>query len=374
MLGGLRARLDDDPILVVPSFQDVEHAQRELAERGAVFGALVLRFEWLYREIAAPRGHRRAGWPPRCSASCCSRPPSTRADLSVLAESAAQPGFVRAAARFVAELGAPGWTPAASPRRCGRGPATGPGARYADEVAAIYGGYRRALEQAGLVDPELFAWRALDAPAARARPLGRHAGVRVRLRRLHRARARRPRDAGRPLRRVRVRVAPVRAGQGGVPGHGGGARAPVRDRHRAHASWPRWTTTTRPARVPRSIRWSAACSRAIRRRRWRPATRSPSTRPAAREPRWSWRRRGCSTCSAAAPRPATWRWCSAIPRATRRSWSRCSGPTACPTRSTARFPFAHTGLGRGLLALIRCARASGTRRRPPRLPAHSRAS
>ena len=25
-------------------------------------------------------------------------------------------------------------------------------------------------------------------------------------------------------------------------------------------------------------------------------------------------------------------------RATRRSWSRCSGPTACPTRSTGRFP------------------------------------
>ncbi len=34
VLGGLRARVDDEPILVVPAFQDVEHAQRELAEPG----------------------------------------------------------------------------------------------------------------------------------------------------------------------------------------------------------------------------------------------------------------------------------------------------------------------------------------------------
>ena len=57
VLGGLRARLGEVPILVVPAFQDVEHAQRELAERGAVFGARVLRFEWLFREIAERAGH-----------------------------------------------------------------------------------------------------------------------------------------------------------------------------------------------------------------------------------------------------------------------------------------------------------------------------
>ena len=39
----------------------------------------------------------------------------------------------------------------------------GPRRAYADEVASVYAGYRRALDEAGLVDPELFAWRALDA-------------------------------------------------------------------------------------------------------------------------------------------------------------------------------------------------------------------
>ncbi len=52
VLGGLRERLDDEPILVVPTFQDVEHAQRELAARGAVFGAEVVRFDRLFRRIA----------------------------------------------------------------------------------------------------------------------------------------------------------------------------------------------------------------------------------------------------------------------------------------------------------------------------------
>ena len=39
-------------MLVVPSFEDVEHSQRELAERGAVFGASVVRFAALFRLIA----------------------------------------------------------------------------------------------------------------------------------------------------------------------------------------------------------------------------------------------------------------------------------------------------------------------------------
>src|ERR671914_2790657 len=91
--GGLRARLEDEPILVVPTFSDVEHSQRELAERGAVFGARVMRFDWLFREIAA-----RADFGAR-QASDFQRELVTEervrgASLEVLRESAAQPGFV----------------------------------------------------------------------------------------------------------------------------------------------------------------------------------------------------------------------------------------------------------------------------------------
>ena len=52
VLGGYRAHLDEEPILVVPEFRDVEHAQREMAANGAVFGVRVLRFDRLWREMA----------------------------------------------------------------------------------------------------------------------------------------------------------------------------------------------------------------------------------------------------------------------------------------------------------------------------------
>jgi ATP-dependent helicase/DNAse subunit B len=162
VLGGLRARLEEEPLLVVPAFQDVEHAQRELAERAAVFGARVLRFDWLFREIAERAGHRER------VASDVQRElvveeAVRRARLQLLAESAAHPGFVRAAGRFVAELGRAMVEPGNLTRALRAWAGGGPRRRYADEVASLYSGYRDGLEAAGLADPELFSLRALDA-------------------------------------------------------------------------------------------------------------------------------------------------------------------------------------------------------------------
>jgi ATP-dependent helicase/DNAse subunit B len=162
VLGGLRARLEDQPILVVPTFQDVEHAQRELAERGAVFGARVLRFDWLFREIADRGGYHETVASP-VQRELIVEEAVRRARLGVLAESAAQPGFVRAAARFVAELGRGMVDPARFTTALRTWAGDGPRRAYADEVAAIYRGYHNGLEAAGLADPELFARRALDA-------------------------------------------------------------------------------------------------------------------------------------------------------------------------------------------------------------------
>ena len=105
VLGGLRARLDEDPVLVVPTFADVEHAQRELAERGADLRSAR---DALRVAVRRDRGAGRAS--PAARASDFQREliveeAVRRARLEVLAESAAQPGFVRAAARFFAELG-----------------------------------------------------------------------------------------------------------------------------------------------------------------------------------------------------------------------------------------------------------------------------
>ena len=218
VLGGLRARLEDEPILVVPGFADVDHAQRELAERGAVFGASVLRFEWLYREIA-----RRAGHSARVASDIqrelIVEGAVRRAELGVLAESAG-PARLRARRRALRCRAGPldgrAGAPHARAARLGR---RRPRRAYAEEVAAIYRGYRDGLESAGLADAELFAWRALDALRREPAALGRHAGVRLRLRRLRSAAARRARDARPPLRGRRDGLAAVRARSHRVPRH-----------------------------------------------------------------------------------------------------------------------------------------------------------
>ena len=162
VLGGLRARLEEGPVLVVPTYADVEHAQRELAERGAVFGARVLRFAWLFQEIAA-RGGYGARVASEAARELIVEEAVRRADLTVLAESAAGPGFARAAIRFLGELGGSMVEPARFTRALRAWAGDGPRRAYAEEVAALLRCYRDGLEAAGLVDDELFAWQALDA-------------------------------------------------------------------------------------------------------------------------------------------------------------------------------------------------------------------
>ena len=162
VLGGLRDRLAEEPILVVPSFRDVEHAQRELAERGAIFGAEVVHDKRLYSRIA-----ERAGYSAR-QASDVQRElvmeeAVRRASLNVLAASAGQDGFKRAAVDFASELEKSMVEPARLTAALRAWAGDGPRRPYADEVAAVYRAYRAGLEAAGLVDEDLFAWRALDA-------------------------------------------------------------------------------------------------------------------------------------------------------------------------------------------------------------------
>ncbi len=177
VLGGLRARVDDEPLLVVPAFEDVEHNQRELAAHEAVFGVHVVRFKRLFAQIATRAGVR-GRTASRLQRELIVAEAVRAAGLEALAESAQRPGFVRAATRFVAEV------ERSLAERSAAGPAMveparltqalrawagdGPRRRYVDEIAEIYRRYRERLDGAGLIDDELFAWRAVS--ALRERP------------------------------------------------------------------------------------------------------------------------------------------------------------------------------------------------------------
>lgn len=163
VLDRCRAAVAQAPILVVPRRADVEHYRRELVGDGASLGATVESFGGLVREIAQRAGvaGRPIGEPAR---ERIIEAVIHAAELDVLAGAARAPGFARALARLVAELEArrvePGrftsalraWAPSRTRRRV-----------YADELAALYRGYRQRLDRLGLLDAELHAARALDA-------------------------------------------------------------------------------------------------------------------------------------------------------------------------------------------------------------------
>jgi ATP-dependent helicase/DNAse subunit B len=153
-----------EPLLVVPTFPDVARYRRELAERGVVLGVEVLRFGRLVDEIA-----RRAGVRPR-TASRVARERLVRAAVAetqpeALARTAATAGFPAAFLRLVSDLEQARiepprlraalalWTQDADPRRQAE----------AAELGALYAAYRRGLERLGRTDPDLRTTAVLDA-------------------------------------------------------------------------------------------------------------------------------------------------------------------------------------------------------------------
>ncbi|HEX4110583.1 MAG TPA: PD-(D/E)XK nuclease family protein [Solirubrobacteraceae bacterium] len=128
-----------DPLLVVPTLEDVEHYRRELADT-SVMGVRVERFAGLIEQIA-----RRAGVAGRPLGEVA------RERLAAAALGPALPGAAPALARLAAELQIARVTPERL-RRAGAG-----------QAADAYGAYLGALRRARAVDAEGYAARALDA-------------------------------------------------------------------------------------------------------------------------------------------------------------------------------------------------------------------
>ena len=173
VLDAYRARLADEPVLVVPGFRDVEHSRRELARTGAGLGSRVVLFADLFRLIG-----ERCGAPAARPASAVQREvlveEAVRAvSPRALRHSASRPGFTRAAVALVAELERSMVEPAALERALELWRPRGARGARTREAAAIYRAYRERLARAGLDDDELAAWRAVDALRERPQAFGR---------------------------------------------------------------------------------------------------------------------------------------------------------------------------------------------------------
>jgi len=168
VLGAYRAAAPRGALLVVPTGLDREHYRREVLGEGAVIGGEVLTFPGLAREIARRAGY--SGWVlAPLQRQRVLRRTIRRPNLVAIGESAGSPGFATAVGTLIAELERTLVTPQrfmqAMRAWAGADPAR---LAYADEVASLYRAYAGELERLGCDDTELFAWRAVD--ALRAEP------------------------------------------------------------------------------------------------------------------------------------------------------------------------------------------------------------
>jgi ATP-dependent helicase/DNAse subunit B len=163
VLEAARARAAASPLLVVPTMADVEIYRRELAQDGAVLGVRVERFDGLLRELAfrgAVAGRTLTELQrERVAAAAIAATPLQR-----LAAAAQTPGFSPALVAFVQELGEARIEP---PRfvRALRDWAAGEPSRagFAEELGALVLAYRRVQERTGRRDRPQHVTAALDA-------------------------------------------------------------------------------------------------------------------------------------------------------------------------------------------------------------------
>jgi ATP-dependent helicase/DNAse subunit B len=154
------AALDRDPILVVPTVDDVFSFERELCEGGAALGGTTITFGALFRSVATA-----GGVPPGAELSAAQRlravsvAVETRlARLGPLRRSAARPGFARAFVRLLDELQAAGLDPDAVEA----GAATLEGSAYLSDIATLFSGYAGTRDRTGRVDAHGIAREAIE--------------------------------------------------------------------------------------------------------------------------------------------------------------------------------------------------------------------
>jgi len=168
------------PLLVVPTFAEADRCRRELAGEGAAMGARVERFEGLIGEavrragvkeptlgrvarervLAVLAGHRESG--EATDREGAGSPGPKPASEGARAASASAPGFVRALARFLAELQVRRVTPARLSGALTEWAAAEGSEAAGGQVGRLFADYQRTLREIGRLDEDQRAVRALD--------------------------------------------------------------------------------------------------------------------------------------------------------------------------------------------------------------------
>jgi RecB family exonuclease len=158
--GGFVAALDRDPVLVVPTVDDVFAFERELCAAGAALGGAAMTFGALFRTVATA-----GGVPPGAELSPAQRLRAVAVAIDAclgrlgpLRRSAGRPGFARAFARLLDELQAAGVDPDAVEASA----ATLEGSAYLSDIATLFAGYAEVRERSRRVDSHGIAGAAIE--------------------------------------------------------------------------------------------------------------------------------------------------------------------------------------------------------------------
>ncbi len=169
-----REALDRDPVLVVPTRDDVYRFERLLCAGGTTLGGSLLTFADLFREVAGtvgpPPGEELTPAQRLAAVSVAIR--ASRDGLGPLRRSAARPGFAIPFERLLDELQSAGLEPGA----LGSGAQTLESSAYFGDLATLFAAYAEVRDGIGLPDAHGIATTAIaalraDPGAWRARPV-----------------------------------------------------------------------------------------------------------------------------------------------------------------------------------------------------------
>ena len=142
--------LDRDPVLVVPTLDDVYAFERELCAEGAILGADVMTFGGLFATVATAGGAPPGAvlTPAQRLGTVAAAVAERRGEIGPLRGSALQPGFPLALEHLLDELQGAGLEPADVEAAAG----TLEGSAYLGDIATLFTAYAQLRDRLGMVD------------------------------------------------------------------------------------------------------------------------------------------------------------------------------------------------------------------------------
>jgi len=155
-----RGALDSDPVLILPTLDDVFRFERLLCGSGAALGGSVMTFGELFREVARCAGALPTGelTPAQRLAAVAAGIGACRDELGPLRRSAARPGFAIPFERLLDELQSAGL----DPDSLGSGAQTLESSAYLDDLRSLFAGYAGVREGLDLLDAHTAALAAIE--------------------------------------------------------------------------------------------------------------------------------------------------------------------------------------------------------------------